>query len=79
MKITITLKTTTKVSICRGLLKAFKNATDVKVSGRIITCSIPDEPVAPGGMIESIYDTLGGRLTIRLIVKSRSSETMKGK
>lgn len=72
MKITITLKTTAKASICRGLLKAFKNATDVKVFGKVITCTIPNEPVAPGGMIESIYDTLGGRLTIRSIVKSKN-------
>lgn len=72
MKITITLKKTTEVSICRGLLKAFKNATDVKIFGKVITCTIPDGPVAPGGMIESIYDTLGGRQTIRSIVKSRN-------
>lgn len=72
MKITITLKKTTKVSICKGLLKAFKNATDIKVFGRVITCIIPNEPIAPGGMVESIYDTLGGRLTVRSIVKSRS-------
>lgn len=72
MKITITLKTAAKTSICRGLLKAFKNVIDVKVFGQVITCTIPDESIAPGGMIESIYNTLGGRQTIRSIVKSRS-------
>ena len=48
MKITITLKTATKTSICRGLLKAFNNITDIKVFGKVITCIIPNEPVAPG-------------------------------
>jgi len=72
MKITITLKTAAKTSICRGLLKAFNNITDIKVFGKVITCSIPNEPVAPGGMIESIYDTFGGRQVVRSIVKSRS-------
>ena len=72
MKITITLKETAETSICRGLLKAFNSITDIKVSGQIITCITPDEPVAPGGMIESIYDTLDGRQTIRSIVKSKS-------
>jgi hypothetical protein len=71
MKITISLKKATKTSICKGLLKTFNSVTDVKIFGQIITCIIPDEPIAPGGMIESIYDTLGGRQTVKSIVKSK--------
>ena len=71
MKIKIKLKKPLHIDLLVAL-KGIIDVTDVvKISDHIATCHIPQEPVAPGGKIDAIFDYFGGISFVKSITLTK--------
>jgi len=60
MKIKILLKKPARIDLLKRL-SSIPDVTDItRIADRWATCNIPQEPIAPGGKIDSIFEALGG-------------------
>lgn len=71
MKIKIKLQKSSSVDLKEKLSNRVK-VTDLKIiDAHCATCNIPQEPITPGGMINAIFNMLGGTNDVKSITLTK--------